>query len=57
MVRFDDIVSSCVREESDGEPYLVVAPVEGIPEGYRVMDYVWEQTRGNKLTCSERLVL
>ena len=32
----------------------MVAPVEGLPEGYEVVDYVWEQTEGGDVECVER---
>ena len=53
-MRFDDVVSSCSREEADGEVYLVVEPVEGLPEGYEVLDYVWVQREGNEVQCEDR---
>ena len=56
IIRFDDVTSSCVSEESDGEIYLAVQPVEGLPDGYEVVDYLWEQTEGGEVECVERLV-
>ena len=54
MIRFDDVASSCYTEQSNGDIYLLVSPVEGLPEGYEVIDYVWEQTSGGSVNCVER---
>ena len=51
MIRFDDVTSSCLAEDSNGEPYLALSPVVGLPEGFSVLDYLWQQTSGNKLSC------
>ena len=54
VIQFDDGISSCYTEQSNGDIYLVVAPIQGLPDEYEVVDYVWDQTIGRELQCSDR---
>ena len=54
IIRFSEDISSCSTEEGDGDAYLLVSPIEGLPDGYGVVDYFWEQTSGGEVVCVER---
>ena len=56
IIRFDDTISSCYTEQSNGDIYLLVSPIENLPENYEIIDYLWKQKEGNELKCTDRFI-